>query len=63
MSETERDQCDVPGCDQPAVVLVANDAPCLAPQYLERWACRWHRSNPFGDLAPAPAGDSGGERG
>lgn len=39
--------CDVPGCDQPSVALVSNDAPLLSPEYAERRVCRWHLSNPF----------------
>ncbi|MGG5257477.1 hypothetical protein [Phycicoccus avicenniae] len=41
------DQCDIPGCDQTSVALVANDEPLLSSDYLERQVCRWHVANPF----------------
>jgi len=48
--------CMVPGCDQTAVELVANDAVCTSPEYAERWVCRWHKSNPFGGTCDLPPG-------
>jgi hypothetical protein len=47
----------VPECDQPAITLLANDAPLLSPGYAERWVCRWHERNAF-----APTHPKGGER-
>ena len=41
--------CDFPDCDQPAVTLLANDAPLMSDEYAERNVCRWHKSNAFGD--------------
>lgn len=41
------DECDLPGCDQTVVALVANNKPLLSPDYVERQVCRWHVSNPF----------------
>lgn len=49
LQPTSETTCDVPGCDQPAVELHANDEPLLSPEYAERLVCRWHRSNPFPD--------------
>lgn len=44
----ENQKCMVLGCGMAAEELVANDACCSSPEYKEMWACRWHRSNPFG---------------
>jgi hypothetical protein len=44
---SEQGRCDFPGCDQPAVHLLANDAPLTASEYAERRACRWHQGNAF----------------
>lgn len=44
--------CDVPGCDQPVVALLANDEPLLSPAYAERDVCRWHQRNPFSEERP-----------
>jgi hypothetical protein len=43
--------CDVPGCNQPGVLLLANDEPLTSPDYAERYACRWHRRNAFPESA------------
>lgn len=48
--------CDLPGCSQPAVELVASDAVRVGEAYVEcveRYVCRWHRANPFPEQAPA----------
>lgn len=50
----------VPGCDQPAVVVMANDAPLMSPKYAERCVCRWHERNPFPATTEA-ARAAGGE--
>lgn len=42
--EVDEDRCDIEGCDQPPVALLANDAPLLSPEYAERRVCRWHRN-------------------
>lgn len=41
--------CMVPDCDQPVVVLLANDQSFTSARYAERWVCLWHKSNPFPD--------------
>lgn len=40
-------RCDYPGCNQPGLKLVANDAPVLSEEYRERLVCQWHLTNPF----------------
>lgn len=48
-AEKDAPECDVTGCNQLAVELVANDEPLLTPEYAERWVCRWHIRNAFSD--------------
>lgn len=52
LDDNEKEPCMFPGCDQQAVALLANEGTSpLSHDYAERWVCRWHCSNPFGDTS------------